>query len=563
VDPIRLISENQELKKKRINGPPLSSRFVFIAGCMILAFLIRFFLIPTGSVINGDGIYYASLGKKIMAGDLYGGISAYWAPLYSLLIGISALFFQDLEFAGRFVSVVCGTLLVIPAYYLIDDFYGRVPARLGTILVVIHPFLIKSSIWVMTESLYTLIFTTIVIIGWRALHAGKARTFFFTGLLFGAAYITKPESIGFVGLFIVLTFGTKFFRRSFPLRRLVTGNILLLFGFTIFFLPYVIFLHQKTGHWTVSQKLLSNVSALNSDKGLLELTDDGQTTMRDRLFNDLYETENRISESSSSAAPLPAAEMQGAKLDFKGLLTKTLNNLKKQVGQHIPAILPLPIILVAVIGFFFGLRTRRRRAAKDIYLFSFVASVLVGYALTVIELRYLFSIIPILLGWAAYEFVRLGERATEVASNFLKTNRKINPPWVQVFILLLMAASLTPLFLSQFKPEELKNVPFEEKQAGLWIKNQTKSPTLIMASSATSAFYAEASHIFVPDEEFTEVLAYAKRKRVNYLIFSQRRLKNTPRAFPIEEQDYPEELNLVYKDDQNPDYKILVFRLLY
>jgi 4-amino-4-deoxy-L-arabinose transferase-like glycosyltransferase len=563
VDPIRLISENQELKKKRINTPPFSNRVVFIAGCTILAFLIRFFLIPTGSVINGDGIYYASLGKKIMLGDLYGGISAYWSPLYSLLIGISALFFQDLEFSGRFVSVVCGALLVIPAYYLINDFYGRVPARLGTILVVIHPFLIKSSIWVMTESLYALIFTTSVIVGWRALRSGRARTFFFTGLLFGAAYLTKPESIGFVGLFFVLTLGTKFFRRSLPLRRLAAGNILLLFGFTIFFLPYVIFLHQKTGYWTISQKLLSNISAVNSDKGLLELTDDGQTTMRDRLFNDLYETENRFAENSSSAASAPAAETRHAKLDFKGLLTKTLNNLKKQVGKHIPAILPLPLILVAVMGFFLGLRTRRRRAAKDIYLFSFVVCVIVGYALTVIELRYLFSIIPILLGWAAYEFFGFGERATEAAANILKTNRKINPLWFQVFILLVMAASLTPLFLSQFKPEELKNVPFEEKQAGLWIKNQRKSPILIMASSATSAFYAEANHIFVPDEEFTEVLEYAKRKRVDYIVFSQRRLKNTPRAFPVQEQDYPEELNLVYKDDQNPDYKILVFRLLY
>ncbi|MEP6901083.1 MAG: glycosyltransferase family 39 protein [Actinomycetota bacterium] len=570
MEPAQSISEKETIEKNRPGVFNLSNETVFVLVCALFAFLIRFFLIPQASVINGDGIYYAILGKKIISGDIYGGISAYWSPLYSFLIGISSLFFQDLEFAGRFVSVVAGTLLIFPAYFLIRNFYGRRSAYLGTILLVIHPSLILSSTWVMTESLYALIFTTAILIGSYALRHGKKRFFFIIGLLFGAAYLTKPESLAFIGLFFVLTAGAKFFRRNLQFRRLIAGYLLLLSGFAVFFLPYVVFLHQKTGHWTISQKLLSNVPSFDSGKGLLKLTDNGQITMRDRLFGDVYDPENQPTVNQPTVnqpivnQPLIASappESPHSRFGIGQLISKTFDNLKKQVREHIPAILPYPFILLAIIGLFFRHWTKRR-TAKEIYLFSFVACTFIGYALTVIELRYLFTIIPILIGWASFGIVGFSNFVSTTVSGFLKTNRKVNPIWLQIFILITLAAFLKPLFSSQYKPEELQNVPFEEKQAGLWLKHRISQPSLIMASNATSAFYAEAKHIYVPDEEFSVVLEYAKRKKVDYLVFSQRRLNNTPNAFPINEENLPGELKLVYKDEQNPNYKILIYQLL-
>ncbi len=103
--------------------------------------------------------------------------------------------------------------------------------------------------------------------------------------------------------------------------------------------------------------------------------------------------------------------------------------------------------------------------------------------------------------------------------------------------------------------------PFEEKQAGLWIKNQSISPSLIMAQSPIVAFYAGADHIFVPNEEFPKVLEYAKRKKVNYLVVSEYRLKDTPKAFPEGEINFPSELKLIYKDERIFTSKIFVYQL--
>jgi 4-amino-4-deoxy-L-arabinose transferase-like glycosyltransferase len=561
MEPVLSINERAETKKNRAVALNFSTETFFIISCVLLAFLIRFALLPPDGVINSDGTYYASLGKRMISGDVLGGISAYWSPLYSLLIGISSLFFQDLEFAGRFVSLVAGTLLIIPSYFLIRNFYGRQTAYLGTILVVVHPSLIQSSGWLMTEPLYALIFITGLLTGSSALQKGSMRSFLLTGFLFGAAYLTKPESIGFIGLFFVLALGAKFFRRNLQLRRLMAGYFLFLLGFTIFFLPYVVILRQKTGSWTISQKLVSNISAVNSDKGLLELTDDGQTTMRDRLFGDGYETENQPAENSRPAASA-TNESNRKRFDFEHLVSKTLFHLKKQVREHIPAILPHPFILLAILGLFFR-RWTRPRLAREIYLFSFVACTVIGYALTVIELRYLFAILPILLGWVSFGIVGLGNFAVRTGSGFWKTNRKVNPVWIQVLILIILSVSLKPLFSDKFETEDWQDVAFEEKHAGLWLKDNISRPSLIMASSAISAFYAEADHIYVPDEELSEVLEYAKRKKVNYLVLSQRRLKNTPRAFPAGERNLPEELKLIYKDEQRPKYKIFVYQIAY
>lgn len=45
------------------------------------------------------------------------GIDAYWPPFYPVLIGFSSFIFKDLEFSGRIVSAIIGSILIIPAFF--------------------------------------------------------------------------------------------------------------------------------------------------------------------------------------------------------------------------------------------------------------------------------------------------------------------------------------------------------------------------------------------------------------------------------------------------------------
>lgn len=549
------------IEKNSVAAMRLTNDAIVVLISIVSAFLVRYYWIPSESVIGWDGVYYATLGKKIVSGDIYGGISPYWSPLYSSLVGLSSLIFQDVEFAGRVVSLIAGSLLVIPTYYLILNFYGRAAAYIGTLLLIIHPGLIRSSVWVMTESLYTLLFTTGVLIAWQALVGGKARHFFLTGILFGAAYLTKPEAIGFLGLLFVFIVGGKLIHGKSTFRSLPKNYLLLLLGFIIFFLPYVAFLYAKTGHLTISQKLLNNFTAVDYDRGMLQLTEDGQTTLQDQLFGDIYGAEIQPTETSSSVAP-PPVNSAPARWSLGRFLSSLVNNLKILVRQYIPETLLWPslFIILIVIGFFYHPWTRWQ-TAKEIYLLSFFVCTLFGYAATVIQVRYLFPILPIIIGWIANGTIQFGNWASNTVSNVLQTRKRVDPIFAQIFTLLIIGSALVYSIPTQMLLESWEKLPFEEKQAGLWIKNHSALPPLIMAQGPIVAYYAGADHIFVPNEDLPTVLKYAKRKNVNYLVLSERRWKDTPKAFQPSGPNLPEEITLVYKDDQMPNYKIFVYQL--
>jgi hypothetical protein len=174
----------------------------------------------------------------------------------------------------------------------------------------------------------------------------------------------------------------------------------------------------------------------------------------------------------------------------------------------------------------------------------------------------LFPIIPILICWASHGITEFSDWASESVSNLFGGTLKVKPVTVQISILLIIVAIfITPIF-RKTEPFGSWESSVEDKKAGLWIKDHKTSPPLIMAPSPVIAFYAEGNHIFMPDEEFSVVLEYAKRKKVNYLFVSQRRSDKTPEFVIPDKQDLPKELKLVYEDEQIPDHKTFIYQLL-
>ncbi len=536
----------------------LKKETVFVGVSVVAAFILRLLLMPSNSVINGDGIYYVTLGQKLVSGDLVGGISAYWSPLYSGFCGIFSLLFHDQEFAGRFVSAVAGSLVVIPTFCLIREFYGKTPAYIGSILLVLHPMLIKSSGWVMTESLYTLTFIWCILVFWLALSTRKLRRFFLTGSLFGAAFLVKPEAIGFLGLVPLLVIAAACFGQRGTLRQYSVGYLPLLLGFALLFLPYILFLHSKTGQWTISQKIAVNLPAVDYEGELLKLTPSGKMTMKDRIWGDDYETEYS-SQATTQQAPSQAYGLKRLGSDVTILGTKALSLLKKQLRDYFPAILPYSFMLLAIIGLFRKSWTRSR-AAKELFLFSFLLCTLLGYAASSVELRYLIPIIPILLAWTANGVVEFSKWIMGSGAAVFRMPRR-NPVLVQAVILICLLASLVPTILNSFQSEELQNMPVEEKLAGIWIKDHSNTLIpLVMSSNNTVAFYAGANHIYLPDEKLPTVIEYARQRKVDYVIISERRMGFTP-TLHDDLNNSSDRLELVYQDIPEPGFGIFVYRI--
>ncbi|MCO6509531.1 MAG: glycosyltransferase family 39 protein [Aridibacter famidurans] len=556
--PLSSADEGQEIQDLRPAIPyGVSREAVFLTVSAVVAFLVRLFMIPADAAVTSDGAYYATLGEKLLSSDFGNGFSAYWPPFYPFLIGLFSFVSPDSEFAGRLVSILAGTALIFPVFVLIRDFYGPRAAVLGVILTIFHPFLVEASGWVLAESLYILLLTAGLLMSWRSLQSGKPLLFFSSGLLFGLAYLTKPEAVAYVGLVIVFVAIAKVFRWETQLRTLGKGYALFLAGFLIFLIPYVLVIHQMTGNWTLTDKFQGNVAAVDSDMGPLDLTSDRSGTLKDRWMGSMYEVDEKaMSDSYQPAHPAP----RDASFNLLAFAKIALEELRHQIRVYVPEMLRYPLIIAAIVGFFYRPFTRSR-FEKELFLSSFVFCTLLLYAMSVIELRYLFVIIPVLIFWASNGLVELSDWIEKSAANLFARNAVFRPAFVQALLLLIALGFYldTAFFGNPILDLERSR---EDKKAGVWIRENTASaPSLIMGPSPVAAFYAKADSIYLPNEKFTEVIDYARRKGVDYIYVNERLMSGTPKLVIPDAPHLPDDLKVVFREDLGGEDELYVLEL--
>ena len=103
---------------------------------------------------------------------------------------------------------------------------------------------------------------------------------------------------------------------------------------------------------------------------------------------------------------------------------------------------------------------------------------------------------------------------------------------------------------------------YEQKKAGLWIKENTERQPVVMSADFRAAFYAEGEHIPLSSNSLNEVLTEAAVRNVDFLVIDERNIKNQPQLTGLlrEPRNYPE-LEIVYQASDRPGYKIVVYRL--
>ncbi|HEX8473055.1 MAG TPA: glycosyltransferase family 39 protein [Pyrinomonadaceae bacterium] len=497
-----------------------------IVGWTLVAFLLRLlFLLCFEYVISPDGVGYVTLGRNLVAGDFRQGLSAYYPPLYPLLVGLSTLLFRDAEFAGRMVSVLAGSLLVVPAFLHIRNWYGLRAARLGAALVAMHPLLVYYSTTLLTESTYTLFFTCGVLAGWSALAGGRRRAYLLAGMLFGACYLLKPEAAGFTLLLLVPTLGMRVFKTGRSWGDVASDTLALGAGFLLLALPYLVYVHAVTDAWMLSEKFA------------------GHLWQGTRAPGDVLPTATTFMPDTTTAIVQ---------------LTKAL----RSEFEVFNLIFPTAFTLLAGLGLFRTAWTRAR-VAREMYLASFIAATMAGYAVTLPNIRFLVPLLPLLLCWVVkgiLEFEAWTDatlRRLSATHRFLRVARRLVVPFVVAALL----ASLLPLSVYLMRGDKWSDYQ-GQKRAALWIKEQTagRSPVL-MSTVPVAAFYAEGRHVALTDEGLVKLVERARRERVDYIIINERNVKHMSLRTLLDEQGQHAELRLAHSITDAPGHKILVYAL--
>ncbi len=504
---------------------------LFVAG--VACRIFYFSLFADKLVVGSDQMRYITLARRFATGDLTGVLDAYWTPLYPFLIGVVSLFFDSLTLPSVIISVLAGGLAVPLTYLLVREFYAEREALIAAALAVFFPHLINSFFALGTENVYLLWMDAALLTGWRGLKNGGTKCFGVTGILFGLAYLTRPEAFAYPFFFAFLAGFANLDKRKFYTRNALAQIGALMLGFFICAAPYIVYLHSATGTWTISDKTKINTIAAELDE--------------------------------PDAAEKPVENGAAKENNFRAgkILLEAVNYNVKTIHQTFPIFIP-PLLLMLVALGLFGEPWDSGRLRREGYLVIFCLITVLGYTLSVVQLRYFYFLLPIFFGWTAHGILTAEKwfRATIARTNVPKFVLNLSSDRFLWTILLLIYCYLLPLnFFMRSSEKDLQINAYEERDAGIWIKqNAGTTAPRIFSLGSRPVFYAEGIQFSSDAENTSEILSVIKKSQPDYIVVSERALKRHPtlKNFDRILESSPG-FKRIYDDYKRPGYGISIY----
>lgn len=495
---------------------------VFLFFSAALAFrILHYWIFSNELVVGGDQMQNILLARRFAGGYWSGFLHPYWTPLYPLMIGVATWFFDSLIFPSLLISIIAGSLAAPLTYFLVRQSYGDREALIAAALAVFYPHLLNSVFAIGTENIYLLLITGLLVVGWKALRGDSPKDYFLTGILIGLAYLTRPEGFGYLGFFGLLILARNLRQDKNAARSPLIKIAALLLGFSILAAPYVFYLRGETGTWTISAKSDANFAA--------------------GIYSEEIEPET--------------AEQE----NFLKVFSYNLLDIHK----NFPYLFPIFLLIFVALGLF-GERWNKSRTERETYLLFFCLVTVFGYAATVVQTRYFYILLPVLFGWTA--------RGIVLMSRWLKHSAQIWMPekfslsarsgtFAGLFLILIYIYVLPLNFFMRTREKAWQTTAYEERDAGLWLKQHGKPSAYIFSANQRPVFYAEGRQMSPTSTEIEKILTEIKEKKVEYVIAGDRSLKRNPYLKNFTEILLASsEFELIYEDKKNPAYKILIFK---
>ncbi|MCH2187577.1 glycosyltransferase family 39 protein [Myxococcota bacterium] len=225
----------------------------WIALLVLFAWGLRLVTLFRTSVIVNDGPIFLDIAQNMLEGQWLEALSAQQHPGYSFLVAILGHWTGDLQAAGQWVSLGAGGLAVAALYCFLIQAWNRRVAVFGSLLLAINPYAARLSVDVQSDSLYLLLFLVAIGLLFGALRSRRIDLALGAGFAAGLAYCVRPEALGVVLAGLALSL-VAWLRGAWSTRIFVRWILALIGCAALMILPYLIFLSELTGSFTLSQK---------------------------------------------------------------------------------------------------------------------------------------------------------------------------------------------------------------------------------------------------------------------------------------------------------------------
>jgi len=449
-----------------------------------ITFALRLYVVLMAQGIAYDSTEYGFIARSFLKGDFIKGLSSPAPPFYPFLISLFSIDTTHVEIAGRLLSFFFGTITILPLFYLVKEAIGQREAVFSALFYSFHPYLVTYSGMLLTEATYWGLLVLSVYFFWTGLRKEKVWRMMLSGVFLGLAYLTRPEGIGYVLVYLIWAvveggLAKKWFKRS------IFIGVLILTVF-IFVLPYTIYIHQETGKWLISKKAV----AVQSDL---------------------------LKESPEEADPLIGIE-QNKPVKGDSKIVWITRNIIKYLPSVTYRYLRAYHFSLWLFLFFGLIRVRRKVIDYELFVASLVLFHLVSLSTFLPSaIRFSIPVIPLSLLWAGTGLLEM--------KRYLDKIKGANAEKVIFLLVVLVILSQLPQSL---KPERRHRA--EQKKVGLWLQQNTSPEAIIMSDSPQEAFYANRGFMMLPSgistpgnpgKSYNEIIHDAKTKGVRYILVNE------------------------------------------
>ena len=477
-----------------------------------LAVAVRLYLAFHTYVIANDGVLYIKLAQLLSQGKVGEAMSLHLPSLFPIIIASFQKVFVDWELSGQMVSVLFGSLTIIPFYFLTKELFNRNVAFTSSILFIFHPYLVRFSAEVIKEPTFWFFSLMGIWVGWNAITLKKVWLFVLTGLLGIASFLLRIEGFVIFPIIIAWIFlkEIKLLRSTYKQRILYT--LVLCLTLAIILSPAMLYIKEKTGSWNLAR---------------IELV--SEMVQADVMMYEIKKNLDKVKFSSESGDQRQA--------DFEAIRLRGFLSLAK---DHRIAIIWFEAISkffkvihpVLIIPLFFGIMRRKKikyRKEEELFLLSvftifFLILIRYGTIRAYIGTRHMVIPALVCLPWVGVGVLELGDcirsiflskKANENANIFLR-----NVGW---FLMFLIALLLLPQTLAPQRAEKILL-----KEAGIWIRQHGPKDPVVMTPNHLRriAFYANGIFLEIPGNQ--DLAKYAKEKRVDFLAVDKKDIEQDP-----------------------------------
>ncbi|MBI4981625.1 MAG: glycosyltransferase family 39 protein [Candidatus Omnitrophica bacterium] len=225
-------------------GTGKSLFIIFIAALVVR---LLFLLSP---VETGDSDEYRTYGENLVNYHIFSFSennpkvpSTFRTPVYPFFIAVFYWLFGINDMPVFIVQCIISALTCLLVYFIALDLFDKRIAFGSGLICALHPFLSWTATTLMTETLFTFIFTGAVLLFVKAFRYQRALLFFIGGILLGAATLTKPTSQFFFVYVLV------FLLLLNPRKVFLKNAFVFLLGFVILLIPWGIRNYRVTGEF--------------------------------------------------------------------------------------------------------------------------------------------------------------------------------------------------------------------------------------------------------------------------------------------------------------------------